>query len=91
MRPSLLASSPQEERTNGDKIWFTFELSESILFLFNPRLSLIDNVRLVTQERLMSMVCSVGGSGDCITVENGEVEDGVVACDRYEETFSPHS
>ena len=82
MRPSLLASTPHEERTNGDRIWFTFELSESILFLYNPQLSLIDNVRLVTQERLMSMVCSVGSSGDCIEVDNGEVEDAMVASDR---------
>ena len=49
---------------------------------YQSQLSLIDNVRLVTQERLMSMVCSVGSSGDCIEVDNGEVEDAMVASDR---------
>lgn len=84
MRPSLLASSPQEEITNGDRVWFTFELSESILFLHNPSLSVIDNVRLVTKKRLLSMICSIGSSGDCIDVNNGEVEDATVASDRYD-------
>ena len=83
VRPSFLYSTPEESITNSKFIWFTFELSEPILLLPDDRLSLVENVKLVSERRLLSMICSEGMSGDCIEVLNANVIEGIVADSRY--------
>ena len=82
VRPSFLYSTPEESITNSQFIWFTFELSEPIFLLPDDRFSLVENVRLVSERRLLSMICSEGMSGDCIEVLNANVIEGIVADSR---------
>lgn len=50
--------------------------------LYDPALSLVENLQLLTKERLLSTICAVGTTGDCISIVNGSVKDVSVSSDR---------
>ena len=80
--PYLIASSPSVPVTNTRLFWMVFEFSEPLLLLYNPALSFLENLQLVSVERLLSALCAPGLSGQCISFGNAQVRDAAVASNR---------
>lgn len=69
----LLAASPASANFNAKRLWFSFAFSEPILLLYDPLHSFTENLQTSTAERLLSMICSPGQVGECISVAGGTV------------------
>lgn len=80
--PYLLAASPTSANFNAKRLWFSFAFSEPILLLYDPLHSFTENLQTSTAERLLSMICSPGQVGECISVAGGTVLSAAVEADR---------
>ena len=80
--PYLLAASPASANFNAKRLWFSFAFSEPILLLYDPQHSFTENLQTSTAERLLSMICSPGQVGECISVAGGTVLSAAVEADR---------